>query len=83
MYIYVSHIYLLPGFSIDIIHCQVLETSDLPGGVINILTGSSDHITKYLVEHQVDISFMSLRQSKGCSRNVTSNFVSTYFTFLG
>ncbi|KAK8731823.1 hypothetical protein OTU49_007282, partial [Cherax quadricarinatus] len=31
---------------------QVLETSDLPGGVINILTGSRDHITKYLTEHQ-------------------------------
>merc|ERR1711962_269580 len=31
---------------------QVLETSDLPGGVLNILTGSRDHLTKYLVEHQ-------------------------------
>jgi len=31
---------------------QVLETSDLPGGVVNIITGSSDHLTKYLAEHQ-------------------------------
>ncbi|XP_029441288.1 aldehyde dehydrogenase family 16 member A1 isoform X2 [Rhinatrema bivittatum] len=31
---------------------QVFETSDLPGGVVNILTGSRDHLTKYLVEHQ-------------------------------
>jgi len=31
---------------------QVLETSDVPGGVINILTGSSDHLTKYLTEHR-------------------------------
>ena len=31
---------------------QVLETSDLPGGVVNILTGSRDHLTKYLAEHQ-------------------------------
>jgi len=31
---------------------QVLETSDLPGGVVNILSGSRDHIAKYLVEHQ-------------------------------
>merc|ERR1711962_706666 len=31
---------------------QVLDTSDLPGGVLNILTGSRDHLTKYLVEHQ-------------------------------
>ncbi|MEE6482821.1 hypothetical protein FKM82_013355 [Ascaphus truei] len=31
---------------------QVFETSDLPGGVVNILTGGRDHLTKYLVEHQ-------------------------------
>ena len=31
---------------------QVFETSDLPGGVVNILTGDRDHITKYLTEHQ-------------------------------
>jgi len=31
---------------------QVFETSDLPGGVVNILSGARDHITKYLVEHQ-------------------------------
>jgi len=31
---------------------QVFETSDLPGGVVNILTGDSDHLTKYLAEHQ-------------------------------
>ncbi|CAL4122997.1 unnamed protein product, partial [Meganyctiphanes norvegica] len=36
---------------------QVLETSDLPGGVLNILTGNRDHITKYLAEHQ-DIQSM-------------------------
>jgi aldehyde dehydrogenase (NAD+) len=30
---------------------QVLETSDVPGGVINIVTGDRDHLTKTLVEH--------------------------------
>ena len=30
---------------------QVLETSDLPAGVINIVTGDRDHLTKTLVEH--------------------------------
>ena len=30
---------------------QVLETSDLPPGVINIITGNRDHLTKTLVEH--------------------------------
>eukprot|EP00658_Telonema_sp_P-2_P000029 TRINITY_DN1000_c0_g1_i5.p1 TRINITY_DN1000_c0_g1~~TRINITY_DN1000_c0_g1_i5.p1 ORF type:complete len:820 (-),score=209.19 TRINITY_DN1000_c0_g1_i5:254-2668(-) len=31
---------------------QVLDTSDLPGGVINIVTGERDHISKTLAEHQ-------------------------------
>jgi len=31
---------------------QVLETSDVPPGVLNILTGSQDHMTKYLTEHR-------------------------------
>jgi aldehyde dehydrogenase (NAD+) len=31
---------------------QVLETSDLPGGVINIVTGSRDHLTKTLADHE-------------------------------
>eukprot|EP00800_Vazella_pourtalesii_P016613 TRINITY_DN4830_c1_g1_i1.p1 TRINITY_DN4830_c1_g1~~TRINITY_DN4830_c1_g1_i1.p1 ORF type:complete len:684 (+),score=167.23 TRINITY_DN4830_c1_g1_i1:35-2053(+) len=31
---------------------QVFDTSDLPGGVVNIITGSQEHLTKYLVEHQ-------------------------------
>ncbi|XP_064627750.1 aldehyde dehydrogenase family 16 member A1-like [Lineus longissimus] len=31
---------------------QVFETSDVPGGVVNIITGNRDHLTKYLTEHQ-------------------------------
>ncbi|XP_041033684.1 aldehyde dehydrogenase family 16 member A1 isoform X1 [Carcharodon carcharias] len=31
---------------------QVFETSDLPAGVVNILTGCRDHLSKFLVEHQ-------------------------------
>ena len=30
----------------------MFETSDLPGGVVNILTGSRDHLTRILTEHQ-------------------------------
>lgn len=30
---------------------QILETSDVPGGVVNILTGARDHLSKYLAEH--------------------------------
>ena len=32
---------------------QVFDTSDLPGGVVNIVTGDKDHLTKFLTEHQV------------------------------
>ncbi|EGD81126.1 retinaldehyde dehydrogenase [Salpingoeca rosetta] len=31
---------------------QVFDTSDLPGGVVNILTGERDHLAKYMAEHQ-------------------------------
>ena len=30
---------------------QVFETSDLPGGVVNIVTGSRDTLAKVLAEH--------------------------------
>ncbi len=30
----------------------MFDTSDIPGGVINILSGSRDHLTKFLTEHQ-------------------------------
>src|SRR5690606_32188633 len=31
---------------------QILETSDLPAGVVNIVTGKRDHLTKTLAEHE-------------------------------
>jgi len=31
---------------------QVLDTSDLPGGVVNIVTGHRDHLVKTLVQHE-------------------------------
>uniref|UniRef100_UPI00398E3A0A aldehyde dehydrogenase family 16 member A1 n=1 Tax=Pristiophorus japonicus TaxID=55135 RepID=UPI00398E3A0A len=43
-----SERYPLPALEL----CQVFETSDLPAGVVNILTGSRDHLSKFLVEHQ-------------------------------
>jgi aldehyde dehydrogenase (NAD+) len=30
---------------------QILDTSDVPAGVVNIVTGSRDHLSKTLVEH--------------------------------
>ena len=31
---------------------QVLDTSDVPAGVVNIVTGNRDHLTKTLIEHE-------------------------------
>ncbi|QPC84084.1 aldehyde dehydrogenase family protein [Phototrophicus methaneseepsis] len=31
---------------------QVLDTSDVPGGVVNIVTGTRDHLTQTLAEHE-------------------------------
>ena len=39
-------------FPLTISPAQVFDTSDLPGGVVNIVTGSRDHLTKFLTEHQ-------------------------------
>lgn len=37
---------------------QIMDTSDLPGGVVNIVTGDKDALTKTLVEHDgVDAHF--------------------------
>lgn len=31
---------------------EIFDTSDMPTGVVNILTGSKQHLTKHLCEHQ-------------------------------
>jgi aldehyde dehydrogenase (NAD+) len=31
---------------------QVLDTSDAPAGVVNIVTGDRDHLTKTLIQHE-------------------------------
>jgi len=31
---------------------QVLDTSDVPGGVVNIVTGDRDHLVKTLIQHE-------------------------------
>ncbi|XP_066483410.1 aldehyde dehydrogenase family 16 member A1 [Tiliqua scincoides] len=36
---------------------QVLDTSDVPGGVVNIISGNRDHLSRALAEHQ-DIQAM-------------------------
>ena len=45
---------------------QVLDTSDLPGGVINIVTGQSDVLAKSLAEHQDVDSIWYFGSKLGC-----------------
>ncbi|XP_063608921.1 aldehyde dehydrogenase family 16 member A1-like [Penaeus indicus] len=63
---------------------QVLETSDLPGGVINILTGARDHVAKYLAEHQ-DLQSMwyfgSLEGSKFVEHTSAVNVKRTWVNY--
>ncbi len=39
---------------------QIFDTSDLPGGVVNILTGDREHLAKHLSEHQVPFPFPNI-----------------------
>ena len=38
--------------SVMILRKKVFDTSDLPGGVVNIVTGDRDHLTVTLADHQ-------------------------------
>ena len=68
---------------INLLFSQIFETSDLPGGVVNILSGARDHISKYLVEHQnVDAMwyFGSKEGSKFVEHTSAGNiFLSLFF----
>src|SRR5437870_9940824 len=48
---------------------QVLETSDLPGGVVNIVTGPRETLTKVLAEHDDVESIWYFGSAEG-SKNV-------------
>ena len=50
---------------------QVLDTSDLPAGVVNIVTGERDHLVKTLVEHDDVDSLWYFGDAEG-SRQVES-----------
>jgi len=63
---------------------QILETSDLPGGVVNIVTGDRDHLTKTLAEHD-DVDAMWYFGSAEGSRQVealsASNMKRTWVSY--
>ncbi|HHH82147.1 MAG TPA: aldehyde dehydrogenase family protein [Chloroflexi bacterium] len=44
---------------------QVLDTSDVPPGVVNIVTGDRDHLTKTLVQHEDVDGIWYLGDSRG------------------
>jgi len=48
---------------------QVLETSDVPGGVVNIITGNKDELTKTIANHD-DIDGIWYHGTKEGSRMV-------------
>ena len=48
---------------------QVLDTSDLPGGVVNIVTGDRETLSKTLVEHD-DVEAIWYFGSEEGARNV-------------
>ncbi|MEW5828748.1 MAG: aldehyde dehydrogenase family protein [Chloroflexota bacterium] len=45
---------------------QVLDTSDVPGGVVNIVTGDRDHLIKTLVQHEDVDSVWYFGSAEGC-----------------
>jgi aldehyde dehydrogenase (NAD+) len=45
---------------------QVFDTSDLPAGVVNIVTGNRDHLIKTLVEHDDVDSLWYFGSAEGC-----------------
>ena len=45
---------------------QVFDTSDLPAGVVNIVTGHRDHLIKTLVEHDDVDSLWYFGNAEGC-----------------
>ncbi len=63
---------------------QVLETSDLPSGVVNIVTGNRDHLTKTLATHD-DVSaiwyFGDVRGSQQVESLSASNMKRTWVSY--
>lgn len=63
---------------------QVFDTSDVPGGVINILTGSRDHLAATLVDHR-DIQaiwyFGSAEGSKVVEERSAANVKRTWVSY--
>ena len=62
---------------------QVLETSDVPSGVINIVTGNRDHLTKTLVEHEDVDAFWYFGGAEGSAKVEELSAHNMKRTFVG
>ncbi len=63
---------------------QVLDTSDLPAGVVNIVTGDRDHLSKTLVEHDDVDSMWYFGDAEGCRQieaRSTANMKRTWVSY--
>jgi len=47
---------------------QVLDTSDVPSGVVNIVTGNRDHLMKTLIQHEDVDSVWYFGTAEGCQQ---------------
>jgi len=45
---------------------QILDTSDVPGGVVNIVTGDRDHLTLTLIQHEDVDALWYFGSAEGC-----------------
>ena len=61
---------------------QIFETSDLPGGVVNILSGARDHVTKYLAEHQAVDAMWYFGSAAGARFVVCTMYLAEKFTVI-
>ena len=63
---------------------QVLDTSDLPGGALNIITGSHDELAKTLASHHdVDAVWRHDGSAEGCAEVERLSSVSLKRTWVG
>ncbi len=62
---------------------QVLETSDVPGGVVNIVTGDRDHLSKTLVEHDDVDAMWYFGDAAGCALVEELSAYNMKRTFVG
>jgi aldehyde dehydrogenase (NAD+) len=62
---------------------QVLDTSDVPGGVVNIVTGERDHLVNTLVQHEDVDAVWYFGSAEGCYHVEFESAVNMKRTWVG